>query len=126
MHQSLIRFLIVFVKLAWENLEVARILAEKKYESIKSSENCSKEEIEPVLKFLSRVTLRLGDLECHRDNFEEGLKGYMKALEIRQIFDDPSISRDLSELYIFLLEILIYYISKTLSNWKYLSLYWER
>jgi hypothetical protein len=86
-------------KLAWENLEVAKTLAEKKFETIKSSENSTKEEIEQVLKFLSRVTLRLGDLECHRDNFEDGLKEYIKSLEIRQMFDDPKISRDLSEMY---------------------------
>lgn len=96
MHAS--NLLICFLKLAWESLDVARLSAAKKYESLKSSENFSKEEIEQVLKFLSRVILRFGDLECLRDNFEDALKEYIKALEVRQIFDDPNMSRDLSEL----------------------------
>lgn len=58
----------------------------------------SKEDIEKILRQRSRIFLRLGDLECWKENFEDGLEEYKKALEILMKFEDQLLSRDISEM----------------------------
>lgn len=74
------------------------MIAQKEYERLRSDISTKKEQIESVLKFLARVTLRIGDLESLKDNFEAALSEYIHCLEIRQIFDDQLMSRDISEM----------------------------
>lgn len=61
--------------------------------------------MEKLLKQKSRIYLRLGDLECWKENFEEGLNEYKTALEIRLKFENPRMSRDISEMFSFILFI---------------------
>lgn len=85
-------------QVAWENLEAARVITEKHYEEMKKDPTAKKEDFEKILKQKAKIFLRLGDLECWKENFEEGLSEYKTALEVRRKFEDPNMSRDISEM----------------------------
>lgn len=89
-----------FRQVAWENLEVARVVTEKRCEEIVRAPEFEKAELEKLMRQRARVHIRLGDLECWKENFEEGLGEYRKALELRMKFEDPRMSRDISEMYL--------------------------
>lgn len=55
--------------------------------------------MEKLLRQQARIYLRLGDLECWKENFQDGLNEYKKSLEIRMKFESPMLSRDISEMY---------------------------
>ena len=82
---------------------MARVITEKRYKEILTEEHCNKEEVEKLLRQHAKIHLRLGDLECWKENFQDGLNEYKNALEIREKFENPMLSRDISELYTFIL-----------------------
>lgn len=77
---------------------MARVITEKRYEEMMKDSSFSKEDIEKILRQRSRIFLRLGDLECWKENFEDGLEEYKKALEILMKYEDQLLSRDISEM----------------------------
>lgn len=79
-------------------MEAARVITEKHYEEMLKDSSSKKEDFEKILKQRARIFLRLGDLECWKENFEEGLSEYKIALELRMKFEDPIMSRDISEM----------------------------
>ena len=81
---------------------MARVITEKRYKEILNSPECNKDELEKLLRQLSRIVLRLGDLQCWKENFEEGLIEYKKSLELRMKFENPMMSRDISEMFNFI------------------------
>ena len=79
-------------------MEVARVITEKRYEEILKNPDFNKDDVEKLLKQQAKIYLRLGDLECWKENFQDGLSEYKKSLEIRRKFENPILSRDISEL----------------------------
>lgn len=92
------------LQVAWEHLEVSRLLFEKLVESHTSNQSAEPTEEEvnklnKIKKYLSSVLLRLGDANCCLDNFPAALQEYGKCLEIRKTVEDSFFSRQLAEVY---------------------------
>ncbi len=63
------------LQMAWENLEVARMIAEKEMEQEGSHEK---------MEVAAKVHMRIGDLQVLRGKAKEGMEEYQKALTIRK------------------------------------------
>lgn len=87
------------IQLSWENLATALQIAENKLKAMSEGE-CQAEQAEKnkIMDFLSKVYLRMGELENWREG-PDALKYLQNALDIRLKFDDQSLSRDLAEIY---------------------------
>jgi len=100
------------LQVAWEHLEVARIAYEKKLEGFDPTKGGMDEEKlmehNKHLKMLSHIMLRLGDANCYRDNFDAALQDYGKSESLRKFTDDGYFSRDLAEMYFFLIVFLTF------------------
>jgi len=94
---KLLRSKVKSKKLAWENLEVARFIVEKKFESMQKDQKSADDEMKVVLNNYAKILLRIGDLECWRENFPEALKEYEKCYKLRLQINDLKYSRDIAE-----------------------------
>ena len=72
-----------------------------------------KEEVFKTKKKLGDIILRLGDLECQKNKFQNALSFYKKALAIREEIEDKKLSRGLAEVYFLIGNAFLYENSKT-------------
>jgi len=86
------------MKLAWDVLEVARIIYEKKLQGLPSEDSKNKKETQ---LFLAAIHSRIGDLSMEVENFDAGYEDHKKSLTLKQEVlpeDDRSLAATYSTL----------------------------
>ena len=92
------------IKTAWENLETARHILQKRVEDPSAGE----EERKVLINKLALVYIRIGDCECWQDKFGEAIEAYNHSLTLRQQIENPSNSRGIAEVYFMIANTLSY------------------
>ena len=62
------------LQLAWENLEIARKIVDNRVNEVMLDPGVTRDEKTALQKKLARIHLRMGDVECIRDDFPESKK----------------------------------------------------
>lgn len=75
------------LQMAWENLEMSRVLLEKHHSDI---------------EYLYKTYMRLGDLQSWKENFGEALEEYSKAINITYQFEGDAPTRRKAEVFFLL------------------------
>ena len=83
------------LQLAWENMELSRNITTKALTNVKNDEETAKN----LQKNLMNIHIRLGDLQCWKENFVEALQEYLRALEHGSKAYDRLYSREIAEVY---------------------------
>ena len=68
------------LQLAWENIEVARTLMQGRLNHLYLADEKNHRRIQSTKRILGDILVRLGDLECQKDNFGAALKLYEQGL----------------------------------------------
>ena len=84
------------LEIAWETMESARVICEKKRAELDPVLN--KPEYKEVTRMTSRIHMGIGEILGMQEREEEALQEFNKALELRLICEDPD-SRELAETY---------------------------
>jgi tetratricopeptide (TPR) repeat protein len=92
------------IQSAWENLETARHILQKRLEEGVLGE----EEKKAVLNKLAIIYSRIGDCECWQDKFKEAVEAYQHSLLLREQFENPSTSRPIAETYFMIGNAMVY------------------
>lgn len=90
------------VQIAWENLEMGRVICTKKLDEQNLSEEMRKE----VSRMLGSLHLDLGEILAMQERKKDALVEYEKVLKIRKEYEDPD-SRRLAEVYFNMGSILL-------------------
>jgi hypothetical protein len=78
-----------------ENLDVARVILQRKLES----DDCGEEEKAMLIKQKAFVHGRLGTCLAWTDQFKEAVKEYHNSLELKEQIMNPERSRDIAQTY---------------------------
>lgn len=81
------------IQSAWENLETARHILQRKLEEGTFGE----EEKKAILNKLAIIYSRIGDCECWQDKFKDAIEAYQQSLNLREQFENPQTSRTIAE-----------------------------
>ncbi|CAK88713.1 unnamed protein product (macronuclear) [Paramecium tetraurelia] len=90
--------------IAWENLEVARVILEKEVQSQKDK---GVQEFK-YMRNLAKVYIKLAELDQWRDKFDDAQENLQKSLQLRLQCENQEISRDIAETYFFLGNVTLY------------------
>ncbi|CAD8100636.1 unnamed protein product [Paramecium sonneborni] len=90
--------------IAWENLEVARVILEKE---IQNQKDRGVQEFK-YMRNLAKVYIKLAELDQYRDKFDDAQENFQKSLQLRLQCENPEISRDIAETYFFLGNVTLY------------------
>ena len=93
------------IQSAWENLETARHILQKKLDE---GHYAGEEEKASLISKLAIVNLRVGDCECWQDKFKEAIDAYSHALSLREHIESPKTSRGIAEIYFMLANATAY------------------
>lgn len=85
-------------------MEVARSIVQREIDSMPFNDS----ERVALLKFLSKIKTRIGDLQCWRESFKAALEEYKDCILIIQKCEDPEKSRNLSEVNFMLANVYLY------------------
>ena len=80
-------------------MEVARAIIEKHLSHLQTSTPNLQKPITYTKKNLSSIIVRLGDLECQKEEFPNALKLFQQVLELRKQTENVKTSRNLAEVY---------------------------
>lgn len=92
------------IQSAWENLETARHILQKRLDEGALGD----EEKKAVLSKLAIIYSRMGDCECWQDKFKEAIEAYQHSLMLREEFEDPNTSRPIAETYFMIGNAMVY------------------
>lgn len=84
------------LEIVWETMETARVIAEKKRETLLDGKN--EKEFKEVTRFASRIHMSIGDILSMQERLDDALIEYNKALEMRLTSEEKN-SRNLAETY---------------------------
>ena len=96
------------IKVAWENLELSRVILEKYLEK----ENLTSEDKKTKQLVLSDVYKRIGECENLKENFDKAQAEVQKSIQILENLEDKETNRRLGETY-YLMSCIVSYQSKT-------------
>jgi hypothetical protein len=93
------------IQIAWENLDICRLIIEKYF---LENANMNPEEKSVLELRLANCYLRLGDCENWKELFSVALEEYMKSLEILNRLNSPNTLRRIAELHFLIANTYLY------------------